>query len=131
MPMPTDIGVIDLMIGFPQADRRHNYQFLRANLRDRESLEEFEFPAQYMFKDVPHPEAGDDPVRFLLEQMDRFGIEKGMLGVSFAEDRSADSLRAVREYPDRFFGSLEVDPNRGMGAVHDLQRAVEELGVKA
>ena len=53
-------------------------------------------------------------MRFLLEQMDRFGIEKGMLGVSFAEDRSADSLRAVREYPDRFFGSLEVDPNRAL-----------------
>ena len=53
MPMPTDIGVIDLMIGFPEADRRHNYDFLRANLRDRESLDEFEFPAQYMFKNVP------------------------------------------------------------------------------
>ena len=44
MPMPTDIGVIDLMIGFPEADRRHNYDFLRANLRDHESLDEFEFP---------------------------------------------------------------------------------------
>src|SRR5207253_2524607 len=37
MPMPTDIGVIDLMIGFPEADRRHHYDFLRANLRDHES----------------------------------------------------------------------------------------------
>ena len=54
-----------------------------------------------------------------------------MLGVSFAEDRSGDSLRALKEHPDRFFGSLEVDPNRGMDAVRDLQRAVEELGVKA
>jgi predicted TIM-barrel fold metal-dependent hydrolase len=131
MTMPTDIGVTDLMIAPPFRAGARTYQFLRANLRDRESLDEFEFPAQYMFKDVPHPEAGDDPVRFLLEQMDRFGIEKGMLGVSFFEDRSADSLRAVREHPDRFFGSLEVDPNRGMDAVRDLQRAVEELGVKA
>ncbi len=131
MNMPNDIGVIDLMIAPPFRAGARTYQFLRANLRDRESLDEFEFPAQYMFKDVPHPEAGDDSVRFLLEQMDRFGIEKGMLGVSFAEDRSADSLRALREHPDRFFGSLEVDPNRGMDAVRDLQRAVEELGVKA
>ena len=53
MPMPTDIGVIDLMIGFPEADRRHHYDFLRANLRDHESLDDFEFPAQYMFKNVP------------------------------------------------------------------------------
>ena len=63
MPMPTDIGVIDLMIGFPEADRRHYYDFLRANLRDHESLDEFEFPAQYMFKDVPKVEAPPIPCR--------------------------------------------------------------------
>jgi predicted TIM-barrel fold metal-dependent hydrolase len=129
--MPTDVGVIDLMIAPPFRDSRRTYEFLRANLRDRESLEEFEFPAQYMFKDVPHPEPGDDSVRFLLEQMDRFGIERGMLGVGFQSARAEDSLRALREHPDRFFGSIEVDPNRGMEAVRDLQRAVEELGVKA
>jgi uncharacterized protein len=129
--MPTDVGVIDLMIAPPFRDSRRTYDFLRANLRDRESLEEFEFPAQYMFKDVPHPEPGDDSVRFLLEQMDKFGIERGMLGVGFQSERAEDSLRALREHPDRFFGSIEVDPNRGMDAVRDLQRAVEELGVKA
>src|SRR5262249_25121586 len=81
-------------------------------------------------KDVPHPQAGEDPVRFLLEQMDRFGIEKGMLGVSFAE-RNADALRGLQEHPDRFFGSFEVDPNAGMDGVRNLGRAYEELGVKA
>ena len=131
MPMPSDIGVIDLMIAPPFPDAKRTYRFLRANLRDRESLEDFEFPAQYMFKDVPHPEPGGDAVGFLLDQMDRFGIERGMLGISFHEERSADSLRAVRTHPDRFFGSYEVDPNRGMDAVRDLRRAVEELGVKA
>src|SRR5439155_17367767 len=84
-----------------------------------------------MFKEVPHPEPGTDTVAFLLDQMDRFGIEKGMVGVSFHNERTADALRAVREHPDRFFGSYEVDPNREMDAVRDLQRAVEELGVKA
>jgi predicted TIM-barrel fold metal-dependent hydrolase len=129
--MPSDIGVIDLMIAPPFREAKRTYQFLRANLRDRESLEDFEFPAQYMFKDVPHPEPGEDAVRFLLDQMDRHGIEKGMLGVSFDDERSADSLRALREYPDRFFGSYEVNPNAGMDGVRALQRAVEELGVKA
>jgi uncharacterized protein len=119
------------MIAPPFRDSKRTYEFLRANLRDRESLEDFEFPAQYMFKDVPHPEPGDDSVRFLLEQMDKFGIERGMLGVGFQSSRAEDSLRALREHPDRFFGSIEVDPNRGMEAVRDLQRAVEELGVKA
>src|SRR5205085_5195548 len=117
MPMPSDIGVIDLMIAPPFPDAKRTYEFLRANLRDRESLEDFEFPAQYMFKDVPHPEPGDDPVRFLLDQMDKFGIEKGMLGISFHDQRGQESVRALREYPDRFFGSIEVDPNRGMDIV--------------
>jgi predicted TIM-barrel fold metal-dependent hydrolase len=128
MPMPSDIGVIDLMMGLPIRDAKRTYGFLRANLRDRESLEEFEFPAQYMFKDVPHPEPGADPVAFLLGEMDRHGIERAMLGVSSGE---GEASRALRAHPDRFFGSVEVDPNRGMDAVRDLQRAVEELGVKA
>ena len=128
MPMPTDIGVIDLMIGFPQADRRHNYDFLRANLRDRESLDEFEFPAQYMFKHVPKVDPQSDPVKALLELMDTYGIERAMIGVS---SRSDESQRALRDHSDRFFGCMEVDPNRGMDAVRDLRRAVEELGVKA
>ena len=132
MPMPTDIGVIDLMIGFPQADRRHNYDFLRANLRDRESLDDFEFPAQYMFKNVPKGEARDDQVAALLELMDKFGIERAMIGVgSQADQRGDDARRALRDHPDRFFGCMEVDPNRGMDAVRDLVRGVEELGVKA
>jgi uncharacterized protein len=131
MALPTDLGIIDLMIAPPFREATRTYQFLRANLRDRESLEDFEFPAQYMFKDVPHPEAGDDPVRFLLEQMDKFGIERGMLGVSFEDERSADSRRALQEHPDRFFGSFEANPNAGMDGVRDLVRAVEELGVKA
>ena len=83
-----------------------------------------------MFKDVPHPEPGGDPVAFLVEQMDTFGIEKGMVGVGF-DERSADSVRALKEHPDRFFGSYEVNPNRGMDGVRELIRAVEELGVKA
>jgi len=131
--MPTDIGVIDLMIGFPQADRRHNYDFMRANLRDRESLEEFEFPAQYMFKDVPKVEATSDRVHALLDLMDKFGIERAMIGVASRgdESRSDDSFRALREHPDRFFGCIDVDPNRGMDAVRDMVHAVDELGVKA
>jgi predicted TIM-barrel fold metal-dependent hydrolase len=131
--MPTDIGVIDLMIGFPQADRRHNYDFMRANLRDRESLEEFEFPAQYMFKEVPKVEATSDRVRALLELMDKYGIERAMIGVASRgdESRSDDSRRALRDHPDRFFGCIDVDPNRGMEAVRDMVHAVEELGVKA
>ena len=56
MGMPTDIGIVDLGMGFPYRsieEKKAAYDFFKANLKDRESLEEMEFPAQYMFKDVP------------------------------------------------------------------------------
>ena len=56
MAMPTDIGIVDLGIGFPYTsheEKKAAYDFFRANLKDEQSVKEFEFPAQYMFKDVP------------------------------------------------------------------------------
>jgi uncharacterized protein len=128
MAMPVDVGVIDCMLGIPEGSKKAWYGFLRSALMDDES-KEMEFPAQYMFKDVPADlEEGADPVKVVLGEMDHFGIDKAMLGVNF--ERST-SVRALQEHPDRFFGSYEVNPNLGMQGVRDLQRAVEELGVKA
>ncbi len=53
MGMPSDIGIIDLMLGIPSADPKSDYDFLRPLLRDRESLESFEMPVEYLFKDLP------------------------------------------------------------------------------
>ena len=128
MAMPTDIGIIDLMIGFPIDDRRAHYEFMRKGLRDRESKEDFEFPAQYMFKQPPHFDEHADKVEHLVELMDHYGIAKGMVGARTIEDQG---YQAIKRYPDRFFGSLEVDPNRGMDAVRDIVRAHDEVGIKA
>ena len=123
------IGAIDLMLGIPTGDPSRWYEFLRKQLLDRESREEFEFPAQYMFKNVPHfEESMDDPVSYVLAQMDHHGIAKAMLGASFRNDESRQTIKA---HPDRFFASFEVDPNRGMETVRELEAAVKELGVKA
>ncbi len=123
------IGAIDLMLGIPTGDPKRWYEFLRKQLLDRESREEFEFPAQYMFKNVPHfEESMDDPVSYVLAQMDHHGIAKAMLGNSFHNDETQNTIKA---HPDRFFGSFEVDPNRGMEGVRELEAAVRELGVKA
>jgi predicted TIM-barrel fold metal-dependent hydrolase len=51
-----------------------------------------------------------------------------MLGSSF---RSDESQLTIKAHPDRFFGSFEVDPNRGMEGVRELEAAVKERGVKA
>jgi uncharacterized protein len=129
MSMPTDVGVIDLMLGIPEGSKKNWYGFLRAGLMDQESKDEFEFPAQYMFKEVPKDiDESKDPISTVLEEMDHFGIERAMVGVSFHRNTS---IEAVEKHPDRFFGSYEVNPNRGMEGTRELVRAVEELGVKA
>jgi predicted TIM-barrel fold metal-dependent hydrolase len=128
MAMPTDIGIIDLMLDIPSGDQSEWYEFLRPQLR--EESKDHEFPAQYMFGDVPHPEVGDDPVTSVLKLMDHFGIEKAMIGVGF-EDERVDKRKAVADHPDRFIGSFSVDPNKGMAGVRDLVKAYETLGIKS
>jgi predicted TIM-barrel fold metal-dependent hydrolase len=87
-----------------------------------------------MFKEVPTLPSGDtDAVALVLGLMDHHGIDKAMIGMGdVGRDRQRPQiLRALDEHPDRFLGSLHVDPNRGMRAVRGLQRAVDEYGVVA
>jgi predicted TIM-barrel fold metal-dependent hydrolase len=129
MAMPTDIGIIDTMIGFPSRDRREVYKFLAPHLRDKESKEEFHFPAQYMFKDVP-PDLEDnvDPLAVVLDNLDRFGVDKAMIGVGPGRD---DADRALKNHADRFIASAAVDPNQGMDAVRFLTEMHDTYGIKA
>ena len=77
MPMPSDIGAIDLMIGFPAEDARRHYDYMKANFKDEASAE-MEFPAEYMFKDVPnHKEPEDDAIAITLGEMDKYGVGHG------------------------------------------------------
>ena len=129
-PSPfAGIEIIDTMVGFPKADRSEVYRFLDPHLRDTESKEEFTFPAQYMFKDIP-PELEDnvDTVAVVLDNMDRFGVAQAMVGV---HDDRPEAVRALAEHPDRFLGSVEVDPNGGMDAVRRLVDLHERYPVVA
>ncbi len=129
MAMPTDLGIIDTMVGFPKRDKREIYRFLDAQLRDHQSQSEFAFPAQYMFKDVPADvEDNVDVVAVVLDNLDRFGVERAMIGVR--EERE-ESVRAMRDHPDRFIGSFAVDPNGGMDTLRAMERMVEVHGVSA
>ena len=96
MAGPVGLPVIDTMIGFPHEGTAH-YDFIRKQTKDRESKESFEFPVEYMFKDVPKGLPTDDPVSLVLQQMDRFGIEKAMIGVS-----EGSATLALKTFPDRF-----------------------------
>jgi predicted TIM-barrel fold metal-dependent hydrolase len=125
---PTDIGVIDTMIGFPHADMRKVYAFITQRTHDRQSKEEFDFPVEYMFHDVPEKKLRDvtDPVSATLHEMDVWGIERGMIGVG-----GDDARKALREHPDRFIPSTQADPNEGMDAVRKIVHAHEAHGIRA
>jgi uncharacterized protein len=124
---PFEVGAIDTMIGFPAHDMKATYAFITSQVRDRESKEDFEFPAEYMFKDVPDKHYRDvaDPVAVTLGEMDRWGIEKGLIGVGGGDQR------ALRDHPDRFIPATHVDPNDGMDAIRRIHREHDEFGVRA
>ena len=72
MTMPTDIGIVDLGIGFPYTSveqKMHAYDFFRANLKDAQSQQEMEFPVQYIFKGVPDVvDEGTDVVEWVARE---------------------------------------------------------------
>jgi len=49
MGMPTDVPIIDLMLGIPSEEAKRSYDFMRPLFRDAESLKSFDFPVEYMF----------------------------------------------------------------------------------
>lgn len=126
MAGPVGLPVIDTMIGFPH-EGSAQYDFIRKQTKDRQSKEDFDFPVEYMFKDVPNGLPTDDPVSLVLQQMDRFGIEKAMIGVS---EGSAEL--ALKMFPDRFIASGAIsDPNDVMGSVNAIRREYEQYCIRA
>ncbi|MCB0996981.1 MAG: amidohydrolase family protein [Acidimicrobiales bacterium] len=125
--MPTNIPIIDTMIGFPHADFSQ-YDFIRKQTKDTQSKDEYDFPVEYMFKGVPKELYGtdQDPVQITLGQMDRFNVAKGMIS---CEDPLGQ--RALKEHPDRFIPSCGIDPNDVMGAVRKLDELKRDWGLKA
>ena len=128
MARPDTVPVIDLMLQIPSPASGSWYDFIKPLLMDRESREQFAMPAEYLFKDLPKAGSDIDPVTFTLAEMDRFNIERAMIGL---DERDADAVRALREHPGRFIASHAIDPNRGMEGVRALKNAVETYGAKA
>jgi len=116
MGMPSGIGVVDTLIGLPNADRRGWYEAFKPMLHD-EGSKAFRHPAEYMYHETPNVPRTADSAGALLTEMDRFGIERGLVSIDPSDEFV---VAAVREHPDRLSGSLMVDPNRGMEAVRGL-----------
>jgi predicted TIM-barrel fold metal-dependent hydrolase len=61
-----------------------------------------------------------------VKEMDEAGVEWGAV---FAGD-SDKTAAVVKQFPKRFIGTANINPLDGMKAVHELERAVKELGIK-
>jgi uncharacterized protein len=129
MPMPRDIRIVDLMMGIPVSETNEEwYRQFRPLLMDDESRTQFTMPAQYLFKDLPKLESGADYVRFLVGEMDRFGIDVALIGC--AQD-AAGPEAARRDFPQRFIFDFPANPNLGMEEVRRVRRLHAEFGIKS
>ncbi len=128
MPMPSDFKIIDLMLSVPGEDNSQWYEFMKPLLMDQESREMFKFPAQYMFKDVPQVGGKEDYVAYTIEQMDKHGIHRAMLGI---DDANVVAKEALQRFPERFFPCYEANPNNGMEEVRKIERLYKDYGLKA
>ncbi len=139
MSYPKDVPVIDLMMGTSAGPAsKGNYDFMKRALRD-DASKDMNFPAQDMFKDVPYSDQARDPgadlggpvpegAELLLPAMDAHNVERAMIGVS---PKATLSQQLLRDHPDRFFGSFEIDPNRGMDNIRDMVAMKEQYDIKA
>src|SRR3984885_3332617 len=124
MGMPSGIPIVDTLIGFPH-EGFGQYDFIRQQTKDRSS-QEMEFPVEYMFKETPKDLPTADPVSVTLHEMDRFGVELGVIGVGDETSRVA-----LKHHPDRFvpMGNAD-DPNDVTGTVRKIRQDFEEFGIK-
>ena len=91
------LGVVDTAVGFPKSrdEMFEFYEFIRKGSHDAATKDgDLEFPAGYMFKNVPTWESDEmgDPVEMLFLELQRHGITQAIVGV---EDEAG--RRAVRD----------------------------------
>jgi predicted TIM-barrel fold metal-dependent hydrolase len=129
MPLPRDVKIVDLMMAIPVSETNEEwYQQFKPLLMDEESRSQFRMPAQYLFKDIPRLKATGDYVRFLIEQMDRHGIDVGLVGYFEGSEAAA---AAKRDYPRRFIFDYPANPNLGMEEIRRVRRIHAEFGIKS
>ena len=64
------------------------------HFKDQDSQSTFEFPAEFMFKNVPDLiDPSEDPIEWTVNEMDKWGIERAMTGLG------AKGLEAAKRYP--------------------------------
>ena len=119
---PTDVAVIDTLIGFRQPKGT-----ARDLARVADKLKGSEHPADYMYRDIPDgADPDDDVVGDTLVAMDAHGVAIGLVSLT-----SPVAGAAAAAHPDRFVLSTDADGNDVVGSVRRIRRDHESLGIRA
>ena len=122
MKRPPAIHAIDLMLEIPTGKAGMGMKQAQALTRDKGTEEFSHHPAQYLFKDADtRMSIASDP-EATVAMMDAFGVQ--MAQVSVNPRRPEGALALFENYPNRFFGEVGVDPNRGMDSVRALEETI-------
>src|SRR5262245_32972523 len=125
MPMPADIPVIDTMMAIPDSPSAI-YDRIRPQLRD--GTGSAAVPTSYLYDKGAAITDSANLIPMVLDQMDRFGVERAMIEVA---DDMVLAQRALTQHPDRFFAGYTPDPNGGMAEVRTIIRMKQEWDIKA
>jgi hypothetical protein len=134
---PDDVAAIDTMMGTRAGpNAKLNYANL-TGIRDADS-KAMNFPAQYMFKDVPFSDQARDAdgrpldppqgADLCLPFMDRNNVQIAMVGIG--PDKS-EGRSMVEAHPDRFVACHEPDPNDVPGMLRTVRQLHRDAGLKA
>jgi predicted TIM-barrel fold metal-dependent hydrolase len=84
----------------------------------------------YLFPELAERWRRTTPLPMLVEEMDAAGVGQSVLCAGYGDvagvDDTAWVLDAMKRHPDRFVGSIAVDPRTGMDAVSTIHRLVTE-----
>lgn len=128
MSFPSDVKVIDLMLNIPGEDQSKWYEFMKPLLLDEQSRSMFKMPAEYMFKNIPEIARQDDYVAFTVAEMDKYNIDRALIGVA---DDNEPAKEALRRFPERFIASYHANPNNGMDEVRAIERMRRDYAIVA
>ncbi|TEB11272.1 amidohydrolase family protein [Pelotomaculum propionicicum] len=89
-----------------------------------------------VFRKSGNPFPKESTLEDFISDIDKAGIDKVVCTGRDIETTSAWKVtndyvaNMVSKYPDRIIGIAGIDPNKGDGAVREVERAVNELGLK-
>lgn len=123
MTRPADLPIVDLMVELPHGGAGMGMDQARKLMKDSGSGEFGHHPAEYLFKDAGERMSKDLTIDELVMLMDHHGITTAQIDVNPV--RPHESHEIFERHPGRFFGSVGIDPNRGMKSLRSMKGAVE------